>query len=106
VLQAEDRHAFDVRSFSLLLVGYFLLRWLYSRPLEQEANSVRKTQSMRAKSSSTLIGDYIALGFTTGSERNGQFRAKWRDFLNDPDPVLVGPVFAQGGFIDLFSVCP
>ncbi|MGA9039722.1 MAG: hypothetical protein WB421_04230 [Terriglobales bacterium] len=28
-----------VRSVSLLLVGYFLLRWLYFKPLEQETES-------------------------------------------------------------------
>jgi hypothetical protein len=28
-----------VRSFSLLLVGYLLLRWLYFKPLEQETES-------------------------------------------------------------------
>jgi hypothetical protein len=34
-----------VRSFSLLIVGYFLLRWLYFKPLEQptkEPDSERK----------------------------------------------------------------
>jgi hypothetical protein len=37
-----------VRSFSLLLVGYLLLRWLYFKPLEQEtteSGSATKPQS-------------------------------------------------------------
>jgi hypothetical protein len=34
-----------VRSVSLLLVGYFLLRWLYFKPLEQEVTELASEQS-------------------------------------------------------------
>lgn len=34
-----------IRSFSLLLVGYLLLRWLYFKPLEQEATESGSEQS-------------------------------------------------------------
>ncbi len=34
-----------VRSFSLLLVGYFLLRWLYFKPLEQKTTESGSEQS-------------------------------------------------------------
>ena len=34
-----------VKSFSLLLVGYLLLRWLYFKPLEQEATESGSEQS-------------------------------------------------------------
>ena len=34
-----------VRSFSLLLVGYFLLRWLFFKPLEQETTESGSEQS-------------------------------------------------------------
>jgi hypothetical protein len=32
----QDALPESARSFSLLVVGYFLLRWLYFKPLEQE----------------------------------------------------------------------
>ncbi len=34
-----------VRSVSLLLVGYFLLRWLYFKPLEQEVTELARNKA-------------------------------------------------------------
>jgi hypothetical protein len=33
-----------IKSFSMLLIGYFLLRWLYYKPLESEASESGREQ--------------------------------------------------------------